>query len=78
MDAYAALPNNRIKHLVVSYPSKEFPYTTFGGLFSQTPLGDDPFVHPIRKQAGASHCRARRQPERISFIAYEDMEPIIR
>jgi len=57
MDAYAALLHNRIKHLIVSCPSKEDSYTTFGGLFSQTPLGDDPFVHPVRKQAGASYRR---------------------
>ena len=57
MDAWADLPPNWAgfcRQLPIVSISL---HTSFGGLFSQTPLGDDPFVHPVRKQAGASYRR---------------------
>ena len=74
MDAYAALLHNRIKHLVVSYPLKEYPYTTFGVLLCQTPIGEDANLHESRNTRN-SQGRISDNHRDLTSV-YEGMEPI--
>ena len=75
MDAYAALLHKRVKHLVVSYPLKEYPYTTFGVLLCQTPLGEDADLHESRNKRNSLSFGSPTITE-DPYECYEGLEPI--